>query len=82
MEELPPPKLRFLHSKSAMIATKLSAFRRLSTEELVASLNMGQAGSLKARQDGTVLDGHHRLCVLLERGVDIDALPREIMEKS
>jgi hypothetical protein len=28
------------------------------------------------------LDGHHRLCVLAERGQDIDHLPREIMEKS
>jgi len=28
-----------------------------------------------------VLDGHHRLTVLLERGVDINTLPREIIEK-
>jgi hypothetical protein len=45
---------------------KLELFRRFSSEEL------------KARLDGTVLDGHHRLSVLVERGEDIDALPREI----
>ena len=39
----------------------------------------GQSGSLKARPDGTVLDGHHRLKILRERGIDIDALPREII---
>jgi len=45
--------------------------------KLIDSLRPGQAGALKARADGTVLEGHHRLLVLRERGVDIDALPRE-----
>jgi hypothetical protein len=36
---------------------------------------------LKVRPDGTVLDGHHRISVLEERGEDIHLLPREIMEK-
>jgi len=74
--------LRFLHSHSALNNVKLEVFRRLSTSELIFSLAPGQPGSLKARRDGTVLDGHHRLCVLSERGEDIDRLPREIMEKS
>jgi hypothetical protein len=33
------------------------------------------------RPDGTVLDGHHRLAILLERGEDIHSLAREIMAK-
>jgi hypothetical protein len=60
---------------------KLDVFRRLPTVELIFSLAPGQHGSLKVRRDGTVLDGHHRLSVLSERGEDIDQLPREIMEK-
>ena len=75
------PKLRFLHSESALNRGKLELFRRLSTAELTSSLTPGHVGSLKARADGTVLDGHHRLSVLVERGEDIDQLPREIMEK-
>ena len=73
--------LRFLHNTDALNAVKLDSFRRLSTDEILDSLKPGTPGCLKARQDGTVLDGHHRLVILLERGVDIDNLPREIIEK-
>jgi hypothetical protein len=62
-------------------SVKLAQFRRLSTEVIKASLQPGQSGSLKVRSDGTVLDGHHRLSILLERGEDIHSFPREIMEK-
>jgi hypothetical protein len=44
-------------------------------------LPTGQQGSLKARPDGTIVDGHHRIKVLRDRGVDVDALPREIIPK-
>ena len=64
-----------------MNRVKLDVFRRLSTADLKVSLAPGQKGSLKTRADGTVLDGHHRLSVLIERGEDIDQLPREIIEK-
>jgi len=75
------PKLRFLHSEDVLSPVKLEAFRRLSTDAIESSLHPGQPGSLKVRTDGTVLDGHHRLFVLLERRVDIHELPREIMER-
>jgi hypothetical protein len=75
------PKLRFLHSENTLNRVKLEFFRRFSTDELKASLAPGQAGCLKVRKDGTVLDGHHRVSVLTERGEDINELPREIMEK-
>lgn len=52
-----------------------------TTEALVRSLLPGQEHSLKARPDGTLLEGHHRLHVLRRRGVDVDALPREIIVK-
>jgi hypothetical protein len=67
--------------ESLLIADKLKLFRRLSSDELKSSLRPGQPGCLKARADGTVLDGHHRLSVLMERGENINGLPREIIEK-
>ena len=81
MEGAQRPKLRFLHSDDSMIPAKLVSFRRLTTDAIKMSLNVGQPGSLKGRPDGTILDGHHRLSVLLERGEEINDLPREIMER-
>jgi hypothetical protein len=75
------PHLRFLHSESTLNRVKLDLFRGLSTDQLKSSLEPGQQGSLKVRPDGTVLDGHHRISVLVERGEDIHQLPREIIER-
>ncbi|HVP45903.1 MAG TPA: hypothetical protein VMT32_04945 [Bryobacteraceae bacterium] len=75
------PNLKFLHSENTLNRIKLELFRRLSTDELKSSLAPGQQGSLKVRPDGTVLDGHHRIKVLAERGEDIHQLPREIIDK-
>ncbi|MGH7449843.1 MAG: hypothetical protein ACRENG_00705 [bacterium] len=49
---------------------------------MIDSLKPGQPGSLKARPDGTMIDGHHRIKILQERGIDIDALPREVIPKN
>lgn len=76
------PKLVFLHTEGTLIKLKLELFRGFTTEVLIASLLPGTPASLKARHDGTVLDGHHRIQVLLERGENVDELPREIIEKS
>jgi hypothetical protein len=70
-----------LHSGDVINQVKLEALRRQSSDAIRLSLRPGQAGSLKARPDGTILDGHHRLSVLLERGENIEQLPREIIEK-
>ena len=66
-----------------IVPVKLEVFRHLSTDAIKFSLELdpGQPGSLKVRTDGTVLDGHHRLSILLERRVDIHQRPREIMER-
>ncbi len=80
--DLPPaPELRFLHSAGTLNRAKLELFRRLSTDALKISLAPGQEGCLKVRPDGTVLDGHHRIAVLAERGENIHQLPREIIER-
>ena len=75
------PPLKFLHPDSSLSEAKLVQFDKLSTQELIDSLKPGQPGSLKVRPDGTVIDGHHRLKILRDRGVDIDALPRETIPK-
>lgn len=78
--DLPP--LKPIHSDNALLQLKLEKFRQLATDELMRSLLPGQAGSLKVRPDGAILDGHHRIKVLRERGVNVDRLPREIIPRS
>jgi hypothetical protein len=73
------PPLQALHPETALSAVKLAQYSTLSTQALMASLQPGQPGSLKVRPDGTVLDGPHRLKILRDRGIDINALPREIL---
>jgi ParB-like chromosome segregation protein Spo0J len=73
--------LKPLHSDSSLSQVKLAQYDKLSTQELVDTLKPGQPGSLKARPDGTIVDGHHRIKILRDRGVDVDALPREIILK-
>jgi hypothetical protein len=76
MSQLP---LKSLHDDSYLIRTKLDQYRKLSTQELIDSLKPGETGALKVKPDGTMMDGHHRIRVLQERGVDVDLLPREII---
>ncbi|HVL12737.1 MAG TPA: hypothetical protein VM529_09235 [Gemmata sp.] len=70
-----------LHSDDGLVPSKLAALGRLTTAQLIDSLKPGRVGSLKARPDGTMLDGHHRIKILRDRGVDVDALPREVIPK-
>ena len=75
------PPLKSLHDDSSLIQTKLNQYDKLSTDELIKSLLPGKEGSLRARTDGIMIDGHHRIKILRERGVDVDNLPREIIRK-
>jgi len=75
------PRLVPLHADESLVPSKLAAYQRLTTAELIESLRPGRDDSLKARPDGTMLDGHHRIRVLRGRGVDVDELPREVVEK-
>ncbi len=78
----PLPPLKPLHPDSSLNSGKLAKFDRFETELLIASLAPGRnEGCLKTRRDGTILDGHHRICILRRRGADVDRLPREIIEK-
>jgi len=73
------PPLRFLHIDAILSELKLSQFRAVSTSDLIESLRPGRPGALTARPDGTLLERHHRIVVLRERGVDVDGLPREVL---
>ena len=77
----PLPPLIPLHSDESLVRSKLDKYGRFSDLELVDSLKPGTPGSLKVRPDGTMLDGHHRIKILRDRGVDVDQLPREIVQK-
>jgi hypothetical protein len=48
---------------------KLNHYARLTSAELIRSLEPGQIGALKTRPDGTVIDGHHRIAILRDRGL-------------
>jgi hypothetical protein len=73
--------LKPLHLESSLDAGKLAKYGRFSTDVLLASLVPGLEGSLKTRPDGTILDGHHRIHILRQRGVDVDGLPRDVVIK-
>jgi hypothetical protein len=75
------PPLKSLHPDSSINPVKLAKLEGLSTETLLASLLPEQEGCLKTRPEGTILDGHHRIHVLRQRGVDVDRLPRQVVVK-
>lgn len=75
------PPLKPLHPETSLIRSKLDHFNHISTDGLKLSLQIGNKDSLKARPDGTILDGHHGIAILRSRGVDVDVLPREIISK-
>src|SRR5690349_13390459 len=75
------PPLKPLHADGSLIKSKLDQYGTLSDQELIDSLKPGRQGSLKVRPDGTIVDGHHRIKILRDRGVDVDSLPRELIPK-
>jgi hypothetical protein len=73
--------LKPLHPDESLSRAKLDQMAKTPTEALIESLTPGKPGSLKTRPDGTMVDGHHRIKILRDRGVDVDTLPREIVAK-
>lgn len=80
MPSSPPyPPLKPLHPDTSLSQAKLHRFELQTNDMLIESLLPGGKDALKVRPDGTILDGHHRIKILRLRGVDVDALPREIV---
>jgi hypothetical protein len=73
------PPLKPLHPDSSLSPAKLAKYAKASTQALIDSLKPGQDGALKTRPDGTMVDVHHRIKILRERGIEVDSLPREII---
>jgi hypothetical protein len=73
------PPLKPLHADTLLSPAKLACFGKLPTSDLIDSLRPGDTEALRVRPDGTMLNGHHRIKILRDRGVDVDALPREIV---
>ncbi len=67
------------HADDSLIKSKLDKYGKLSDQDLIDSLKPGQPGALKVPPDGTMIDGHHHVKILRDRGVDVDSLPREII---
>jgi len=78
-QEYPP--LQLLHGPGTLKESSLDYWRGKSTQEIVDSLKPGQMEPLITRDDGTVLQGNHRIQILMERGYDVNALPREILPR-
>jgi hypothetical protein len=76
------PLLKPLHPETSLSLAKLAIFKKLSTDMLMQSLVPGHEHCLKTRPDGTILDGHHHVNVLMGRDIDADALPREVIARS
>ncbi len=73
--------LKPLHDDGALSQAKLVKIRKWATEGILESLKPGKVEALRTRDDGTILNGHHRLKVLYERGIDVEALPREVVRR-
>ncbi len=72
------PSLRVLHTNS-LSGSNLDSIRRMSTTDIIESLRPGNTmgtDPLIVNTAGTVMQGNHRVTVLIERGIDVNILPR------
>jgi hypothetical protein len=75
------PPLQRIHDavyEEGIAKLSLEYHRRLSTEEIVESLQPGQAQPLIATADGRIVQGNTRIKVLEERGFPTNSLPRVV----
>jgi hypothetical protein len=78
-----PPPLRRMHGdaiyEEGSAKDSLEYHRRRTTDEIVASLWPNQEFALRVTRDGLIKNGNTRIKVLMERGYDVNTLPREIV---
>ena len=70
------PALKLLHAEKNLSKASLAYFRKQGTEDIVRSLQPGMVEPLIVNARGTVMQGNHRIFVLMERGFDVNSLPR------
>lgn len=78
------PPLKRIHpdttyASDPVARASLGYWRTRPTEEILNSLRAGPE-ALKVKLDGRMMNGNTRTKVLEERGIEIDSLPREIIE--
>jgi hypothetical protein len=77
------PPLRRIHTdqtlQSGSARCALDYWRRLPTDDIVRLLRPGGVEALRVKPDGRIMNGNTRVKVLEERGLDVNALPREIV---
>jgi hypothetical protein len=56
----------------------LEFWRQRTTDQIIASLLPNLRDSLKVRANGLIVDGNTRVRILIERGVEVNNLPREM----
>jgi hypothetical protein len=74
------PPLKFLHPDvygAGLALLSINYWRTQTTDAILRSLLPGSPEALRVKSDSTIMNGNTRLMVLLERQIDIDALPRE-----
>jgi len=77
------PPLRRIHSDQTLETGpskfSLDYWRKQPTDDIIRSLQPGNADALRVKPDGRIMNGNTRIKVLEERGVDYQNLPREIV---
>jgi hypothetical protein len=75
------PPLRLIHADSVYdggpAKAALDYWRTRPTADILDSLRPGRREALRVKPDGRVMNGNTRVKVLLDRGVDVNTLPRE-----
>jgi hypothetical protein len=79
MHVMSQPPLKPLYPDSSLSQAVLEGLAKKTNAELIDSLRPGSSEALRVRPDGTIMNGNHRIKLLRDRGVDVDALPREVL---
>ncbi len=57
-------------------------WNKKSTQEIIDSLAPGKPTALTVYPDGAIANGNSRITILKERGIDVDNLPRDIINRT
>ncbi len=70
--------LKVLHTDAAMSKATLEYFRKMDTDSIVKSLApiRDNVEPLIVKANGLIMQGNHRVQVLMERGFDVNSLSR------
>ncbi len=77
------PPLQRIHPdstyQSGTAKLALEYWQKQPTDAIVRSLAPGGREALRVKPDGRIMNGNTRIKVLQDRGLDVNSLPREII---